>query len=275
MAEVPSVAVLLVSHNRRDLTVRAVRSLGTPATMRLRIVLFDDASTDGTAEAVLAEAPDTLVIRGTGDAFWNGGLYRAWQAALNLPVDAFLWLNDDVALDGDALDRLGAQWAAQRARGEDAAILVGATRGNDGRLTYGGMRRRRNPLTLKLELQPIASELQRVDTFNGNIVLIQRAVTDRIGINDGAYFHKFGDVDYGLTATAAGIPSYVLPGTLGVCETNPPVLYGTMSLRKRWAVVNSHRGLPMNGWWRLVRRHSGRWCVPHFLSAYARVFTAR
>lgn len=243
--------------------------------MQLQVVLFDDASTDGTVDAVLAEVPAATIIRGDGETFWNGGLHRAWKQALALDVEGFLWLNDDVELDVDAIDRLAAQWRKFVSEGHDKFILVGATRGRIGGLTYGGMKRRRNPLTLKLEVQPAAEDPVSVDTFNGNIVLIPRKVTDEIGINDEVFFHKFGDVDYGLSATKAGIPCVVMPGTLGICETNLPIAYGALSMRQRWKTVNSHRGLPMTSWWRLVRRHSGPWCVPHFLSAYYRAFTAR
>lgn len=267
--------MLIVSHNRRDLTVRAVRSLQGSRAMKLHVVLFDDASTDSTVEAVMSEMPDVTVVRGDGQAFWNGGLHSAWTRALLLDVDGFLWLNDDVELDRDALDRLEAQWGALQQLGQDMFVLAGATRGRDGRLTYGGMKRRRNPWTLKLELQAETKDLQSIDTFNGNIVLVPRSVTDKIGLNDRDFFHKFGDVDYGLTAAAAGIPIYVVPGTLGICEANIPTAYSRLSLRERWLLVNSHKGLPMAGWWRLVSRHSGLWRLTHFLSAYYRVFTAR
>jgi GT2 family glycosyltransferase len=236
--------------------------------MRTRIVLFDDNCTDGTSEGVLSEAPDAVIVQGDGTAFWNGGLYQAWKRALELDVDGFLWLNDDVALDYGALDRLGAYWRDLVGHGRTEFVLVGATRGSNGELTYGGMRRRWHPLALKLDRQPVSEALLPVDTFNGNIVLVPRTVTDKIGINDPAYYHKFGDVDYGLTATAAGIPSYVLPGTLGVCDSNEAPDMKGLRLAQRWNFVNSHRGLPMAGWWRLVRRHSGPWFLPHFLTAY-------
>lgn len=271
-----SIAAILVCHNRRELTVRAVRSLRAASDdVGVRVVLFDDASSDGTAQAVIEEMPDAIILQGDGQAFWNGGLHRAWQHAMQLEVDAFLWLNDDVELDADAIKRLAKVWQELAQRGENEFILVGATRDQYGEITYGGMRRRTNPIALKLELQAIAGTLQRVDTFNGNIVLIPRTVTEKIGINDPVFFHKFGDVDYGLTASKAGIPSYVLPGTLGVCEKNAPISFSGLSFVQRWKLVNSHLGLPMASWWRLVRRHSGLWFLFHFLSAYYRAFTSR
>lgn len=270
----PRIAVLLACHNRRELTLRALRSITTSdGGFDLTSVLLDDNSTDGTADAVRAEFPATIIVRGDGASFWNGGMHLAWRRALALQPDGYLWLNDDVALDPDAIGRLAEQWAQQGGRsGSEPFILVGATRGSNGALTYGGMMRERSPFAFRVVRQPIAEEIRRVDTFNGNIVLISRGTVERIGINDPAFFHAMGDVDYGLRATAAGIPVLLMPGTMGVCELNRPVEYLGLSFVERWRHMKSHRGLPFASWWRLTRRHSGFWALPHFLLPYRRLF---
>lgn len=282
MSELTALAILLVCRNRRDTTVAAVRrlreqSLGTP----YRIVLFDDASTDGTVEAVSAECPDAVVVRGDGDAFWNGGLFRAWQAALDLPCAAFLWLNDDVILDGDAFLRLSDAWTTMCARqGSDRFILVGSVRDRDGTVSYGGLRHVRSPIAFRLERVLPGAEPVVVDTFNGNVVLVPRAVVARIGINDPAYHHNLGDMDYGLRARRAGIPSLLLPGTLGSCDLNVAKRdhgFGAagLSLREQWRKVNTHHGLPFASWWHFTRRHSGGWWPLHFAGPYRRLVLPR
>jgi GT2 family glycosyltransferase len=271
-------AVLLVCRNRRDTTVAAIRRLreqsrATPYT----VVLFDDASGDGTVEAVLAEDPDAVVVHGDGRAFWNGGLFRAWQRALELPVGAFLWLNDDVALDPDAFVRLAEAWETMRARGgDDAFIIAGATRGSDGTITYGGLRRTPSPFAFRLASVAPGDALAEIDTFNGNIVLVPRAVAERIGINDPAFHHNLGDMDYGLRARRAGLPVMLAPGTLGCCEANTAKQergFGAagLPLREQWRKVNTHHGLPFASWWHFTRRHSGGWFPLHFLLPYRKL----
>lgn len=278
--EPPTVAVLLVCHNRRDTTLRALAHLtaADPA-FQLRVVMFDDGSTDGTAEAVLAQYPQTLLVKGDGNAFWNRGLHAAWSYALKLRVDGFLWLNDDVALDGDALRRLRDGWR-KMARHEERFILVGATRGAEGEVTYGGYRVEKSPFALRFKMVPPETDLEPVDTFNGNIVMIPRAVVDAIGLNDAAFHHNFGDNDYGLRARRADIPVRQLEGTLGVCDINQMKLtnaYGSrlLSLRDQWRKVNGHHGLPFASWWRFTRRHSGIWFPLHFLLPYRKLFGIR
>ncbi|WP_380784385.1 glycosyltransferase family 2 protein [Sphingomonas sp. R86520] len=278
----PVVAILLVCRNRRDTTVAAVRRLREQSlALPYRIVLFDDASTDGTVDAVLAEVLDAVVVRGTGDAFWNGGLFWAWQRALDLPCDCFLWLNDDVTLDKDAFARLADAWAAMHARRPAGDfILVGSTIGSDGVVSYGGLRHVPASLSFRLDRVEPGADLAAVDTFNGNIVLVPRAVVDRIGINDPAYHHNLGDMDYGLRASRAGIPAMLMPGTFGRCDANLAKQdrgYGSPTLRWReqWRKVNTHHGLPFASWWHFTRRHSGGWWPLHFLVPYRRLVLPR
>lgn len=270
----PSMAILIVCRNRRETTLAALRRVaGQDLTIPRTIVLFDDASSDGTVEAVLDEFPDVRIVRGDGNAFWNGGLHAVWQAALAEPVDAFLWLNDDVVLDADAFAHLAQAWRQLAQGKEPRFILAGATRGDDGAVSYGGMRHEKSPVALRFRAVAPTDQLQPVDTFNGNIVLVPRHVVKEIGINDPYFHHNLGDVDYGLRARAAGIPILLLPGTLGHCAANDTKRtkgYGApgTSAIHNWRKVNTHHGLPFKSWWRMTRRHSGRWWPLHFILPY-------
>ncbi len=268
----PRIAVLIAAHNRRSMTVRALESLrAATAVFDLTVVLLDDASNDGTADAVLQTWPDAIVLKGDGKCFWNGGMHKAWSHALSLEMDGYLWLNDDVALDSDAMAKLSAEWHRQGGA-HQAFVLVGATRNDEGRLSYGGQRLIPSPVALKFERLQISDSVQQAETFNGNIVLVSKATVDRIGINDPGFMHAMGDIDYGLRASASNIPVLVMPATLGLCNNNPPTHYNKGSFRERWRKIMSHRGLPPKSWWLLTRRHSGIWQPIHFLAPYRKLF---
>lgn len=270
--DVPHIAVLIAAHNRRALTVRALQALRrNHMGLNLSVVLFDDGSGDGTAAAVRSEWPDAVVLQGNGSAFWNGGMHQAWLRAQVLYPDGFLWLNDDVRLDDDALPSLMSEWR-RRGGGANPFILVGATREEDGRLSYGGQRRVFSPFAFKLEKLPISNRPQPADTFNGNIVLISRATVEKIGINDPSFFHSLGDIDYGLRAKRAGVEITVVPGTLGVCNTNPPLALTGRTLVERWRMLTSYRGIPLANWYKFTRRFSGIWFPFHFALPYRKVF---
>lgn len=280
LPDLKALAVLLVSHNRRELTLRSIRSLFAQKDhpFRLTVFLFDDASTDGTAEAVAQAFPETRISHGDGSAFWNRGLYNVWQSAVFIRPDAFLWLNDDVDLHANALAQLGQWWrSVESMTASKRFILTSATQCKESGRQYGGKRWLNSRTSFRLEQVPLSGKLEAIDTFNGNIVLVPRGVTEIIGLNDPNFFHNFGDIDYGLRATSAGIKCFQLPEALGHCPYNivkAEMGYGArgLSLREQWRKVNTHHGLPFKSWLRLTKRHSGIWWPLHFLSAYRPLF---
>ena len=73
--EPKTIAVLMTCHNRKDKTLASIDSLfqqKMPADFRLEVYLVDDASTDGTAEAVTQKYPEVKVVEGNGSLFLNG-----------------------------------------------------------------------------------------------------------------------------------------------------------------------------------------------------------
>lgn len=47
---------------------------------------------------------------------------------------------------------------------------------------------------------PLTGKIEKIDSFNGNIVLIPLSVFNILGFNDNYFTHSFGDLDYGLRA---------------------------------------------------------------------------
>jgi GT2 family glycosyltransferase len=257
----PRIAAMLTCHNRRELTVGCVEQLHAQMAgqVRLDIIVHDAASTDGTAAAIRARYPDVTLLPGDADQFWNRGMHVAFAHAMaNGPYDYYLWVNDDTFLDEDALDRLLAAHRDLAATRAEPLIVAGATRDPDSHaVTYGGMRRVADGSPLRFErVDPDPVQPVRVDTINGNLVLIPAAVVARIGNLDPAFFHGLGDFDYGLRANASGCSTWLAPGTLGTCRQN------------RWADTRGARLKELAGptrlrfgeWYVFARRWGGkRW----------------
>ncbi len=133
------VYILLPVHNRRDITVRMAEALRGQTRQDFQLVLVDDGSTDGTADAVRAVLPNAVVIRGDGNWWWAGCLHQAcaWLAAKGVPDEAVIcFLNDDVDIAPDFLTLAVAELAAcpgtlLLAR-QMGASAVGETRGAGG-----------------------------------------------------------------------------------------------------------------------------------------------
>ncbi len=247
---------LLACHDRRELTLRCLRSLFAvvPDGVRLDAVLVDDGSTDGTAEAVASLGLPITVVDGDGTWFWSRSLAEAERVAEAHDPDAVLWLNDDVTLDPGALMLLVAGHGAH-----PDSILVGPLRTErSGRTVYGGWRLEGGRV-FGTRLEPADGTYRTVDVFHGNLVLVPRSTRRRIGPVDGSWAHQFADLDYGLRAIDADVTAVQLPLSVGACQ--PFLAPWDDPRRTRWqrmSTVGSRRAWPAwsttRFWWR-HRRH--------------------
>ena len=256
------VAVVMACHNRRDTTVACLRALVEQQVDRVHLSVFvtDDGSTDGTADAIRSVWPDATIVPGSGNLFWAAGMALAERAAIALRPDYLLWLNDDTNLNPGGLDSL-----LKISDANPDSIVVGATLDPESDAqTYGG-RVRVDYHPQRFRLLPISACPQRADTFHGNVVLIPMSVCDRVGRIDGAFPHAYADDDYGLRATALGIPIIQAPGAVASCRTNDSHLLLTgRGGFARWRQLQSPKGMPWRAQARYLRRH-GDWRWPLIL----------
>jgi len=279
--EPATISALLTCHNRREHTLECLASLRAAAIpgITVDVHLVDDGSNDGTAEAVAAAYPDVEITVGSGDLFWSGGMRLAFTRAVPARPDYLLWLNDDVVLDADALERLLTTYAGLCAKRQPLSVVVGSTRDpQTGVTTYGGVRRTSRLRRMAFALVTPTDTPQACDTMNGNVVLIPRSVYSVVGNMDERFTHGGGDTDYGLRARWTGCQVFVAPGHVGACSANPRVgtfRDETLSRRERLHLVASPKGLPVAEWAALCRRHGGPLWPALALSPYVRIMAGR
>jgi len=272
------IAVLLTCFNRKQKTLACIAALTTcqlPAGVDLSVFLVDDGSRDGTADAVGSAFPQVKIMSGDGSLYWNGGMRRAFQAAMDQGgFDYYLWLNDDTLLDRSAIEQiLECQQVVSTQSGVFSNIIVGSTRDPvSGLLTYGGLVARDAASPNQLVNMPVSSVPQRCRTINGNCVLIAAEVAARLGNLDKNFVHAIGDWDYGLRATAAGFGVWVAPGFVGTCERNPALVLKpevVRSIRARLRHICSAKQVPPRAWYVYVRRNYGLTWPLEFCKPYA------
>lgn len=263
------VVALLASHNRCERTVACLSSLFSqrvPGEIDdIGAVLVDGGSTDQTVAAVRAAFSRIEVVEGPSSLYWAGAMEAADRIATRGGIpDYLLWLNDDVVLDEDALQRLLTTVANQAER----CIAVGACRDPvKSTLTYSGVARTgRHPL--RMRMVPPSEIPVRAETFNGNVVLVPRSVREAVGPIDGGFVHSAADFDYGHRARRAGIHSMIAPGTVATCARDgdrKPWTDPSLSVARRVGNLLGPKGHPPRQRARYLRRHGGfawplLWC---------------
>ena len=279
--EPSTVSILLTCHNRRERTLACLESLSgnTVPGVMVDVRLVDDASDDGTVEAVASTYPDVEITRGSGDLYWGGGMRLAFRRAVPVNPDYLLWLNDDVVLERGALERLLVTYAILCAEGQPRSIVAGSTCDpQTGATTYGAVRRTSRLRRMAFAQIAPTDTPQSCDTMNGNVVLIPRSVYSVVGNVDERFTHAMGDFDYGLRARSAGCQVFLAPGHVGTCSDNPrsgTYKDTTASRGERLRRVASPKGLPFAEWAALCRRHGGPLWPALALSPYVRMMAGR
>lgn len=259
----PHIAVAMTVHNRRETTLACLRSLFGQADTAagLTVYLVDDGCTDGTGPAVQRSFPDCVVIPGTGNLFWGGGMALAMSEAIKHPCDFILWLNDDVVLRAGAIRALISTYAEAMQNSGLPAIIAGAmTDPTSGKVTYAGFRRRNRWHPAQVTpVHPQNGMLVACDAMNGNCVLIPRAVVDAIGPVDAALVHRYGDIDYGYRARRAGFDIVLAPEPVGTCSRNPrqTEAHPNLTPLARWNALTAPSGIPLRPMFRFLWRHGG------------------
>ncbi len=99
----PRLSVVIPTRDTRELTMSCLASLRTCPPAGLEVIVVDDASGDGTVEAVAASFPDARVIRLEEQAGFTAAANRGLAAARGTVL---LLLNSDTELSGECLHPL-------------------------------------------------------------------------------------------------------------------------------------------------------------------------
>jgi GT2 family glycosyltransferase len=243
------VTAVVLSWNGREDTLACLRSLEGED---VDVIVVDNASEDGTAEAVTGAE----VIRNERNLGYAGGMNVGIRRALERGADAVLLLNNDVEVERGAIAALV---PATREAGAVCPLIVFAD--DPDRVWYAGARfdpRRGYNGRHRGLGQPASTftEVTETDRACGAAMLIPRAALDAIGLLDERLFAYQEDTDWSLRAGEAGLAIRVVPagrvrhrvsGATGG-EGSPTALY--YSVRNTLEVSERHAPLGTLGTWR-------------------------
>jgi GT2 family glycosyltransferase len=217
-------SVIVVSYNTREMTLEAIRSLYRETRRTsFELIVVDNASSDGSAEAIAREFPSARLLAETD----NHGFARANNLAAQLAQgDFILLLNPDtVVLDG-AVDRLMA-FAIEQPQAEiwGGRTLFGDHRLNPTscwrRMTLWNVFCRASGLANLLRNNPLfdseayggwpRDSVRRVDIVTGCFFLTRRSFWNALGGFSPRFFMYGEEADFCLRARRLGARPMVTP----------------------------------------------------------------
>jgi len=271
-----SAAVLLTCHNRKEKTIRCLKSLFQavlPADTTIQVILVDDGCTDGTPEAVQDQFPEIKIVKGSGNLFWAGGMRLAFQEAVKeRNYDGFLLLNDDVELKPDFILNLFETKKYCNKKFGKGGIYSGSTIDREsGKVSYGGNVLIKGEHRLAYRLLEPTHLPQPCHLTNANILLVDKEVVHTIGFFDEHFIHGLADYDFSLRAFKAGIPVYITPGFCGYCKDDHGNNWSSSKkLKERIAYLKSPTGLAYKEYLFYGKRHFPKQVPIMFIKLWAK-----
>ena len=99
--------VIIPVHNRREITLGCLACLRAAGDLDwANVVVVDDGSTDGTAEAIRGQFPEVILLNGDGNLWWTGGIVLGMKEGVRRQAEVIVWLNDDSHLRPGSLKAL-------------------------------------------------------------------------------------------------------------------------------------------------------------------------
>jgi GT2 family glycosyltransferase len=270
------VSIIVVSYNTRELTVACLESVYAQTKAPFELIVLDNASSDGSADAIAARFPQATLIRSQQ----NLGFAGANNAAARKATGRYLLLlNPDTLVLDSAIDKL----LAFAHHHPQAGIWGGRTVFTDGKLnpTYCWKRQTlwstvccasglNSVLRGNRLFDPEAlgawnhSNHREVDIVSGCFLLITRALWERLRGFDPAFFMYGEEADLCLRAHALGArPRITTDATIvhygGASEKVRSdklvklIKAKTLLIRRHWPPALSRVGIAMLTVWPLSR----------------------
>jgi len=104
----PTIWVCVAVFNRRHYTRKCLELLLDQTYSKLRTIVVDDGSTDGTSEMIRVEHAQVVLLRGDGSLYWTGAMRLGIEYILAhcAADDYVLLLNDDLVFGPGLAEKL-------------------------------------------------------------------------------------------------------------------------------------------------------------------------
>jgi len=214
-------SIIILNYNTKKLLIQTLKSISPK--LSHEIIVVDNASTDGSTQAVTNQFPDVILIKSTKNLGFAAGNNLGLKKAKG---QYLLLLNSDTQVVGDALEKavnyldenLQVGLLTPKLLLPDGAIDLSCHRGFPtpvNSLLYFSRLSSRFPNSRLLsgyhQTYQNFDQIHPIDVISGAAMFIRRQVIDQIGFLDERFFMYAEDIDFCLRAHQAGWQTMYFP----------------------------------------------------------------
>ncbi len=210
-------------YNRRQITLQCLKSLSriNSDNLEIHIVVVDDGSSDGTAQAIAEHFPQTEIIQGSGDLWFTEGTNVGIRAALKHSPDYILTINDDSVFDSNFLKNLVETAEKNHQSVVGSLLLLWDTPHKVFQVApifqilSGGWRHWHQQT-----VWTVPRKAFEVDLIVGNCVLFPTRVFTEYGLLNSQRYPHFGDAEFTPRLKKKGWQLLIDPRSRVFCQPN-------------------------------------------------------
>jgi GT2 family glycosyltransferase len=202
----PLVVSVILNSNRRDDTLACLSSLEHNSYTNQRIIFLDNASSDGSVDAVRSFFPDVQIIELDQNLGYAGNNDVGITAALDQGADWVFVLNEDTILAPDCLEKLVAVGESARNIGIIGPMVYhydepGVIQSAGGKMNrfFQSWHRGQN----EIDLGQFANR-ESVDWISGCGIMVRREVIEQVGAIDERFFYYVEEFEWCVRVTKSG-----------------------------------------------------------------------
>jgi hypothetical protein len=247
----PSVAVLTVNTDGAAFMAEFAESLAAVSYPNFQLVLVDNASADDSLEILRRLHPQAVILENDANLGFTGACNRGIEFCLGQGFDYVLFLNGDVLVEPDFLDRLVAAGDEHTMTAPKSYLYHHPGTLDDSVGQFDWSRGTWKEQILGTRPTDDFDRPRLVDTANLSCLLVPSAVFRKVGLLDNNFFIYYDDTDFVQRAHDAGYLLWFAPdaviyhrkgATIGGSETAFGLYYLT---RNRPYLIRKHVRSPI------------------------------
>ncbi len=203
----PLVFVILVNWNGKNVTIECLDSLAKVSYKNFRIIVVDNASSDGSATAIRERHPGAIVLEQERNLRFAGGNNAGIRYALEHNAELVCLLNNDTTVDSEFLSHLVSGIQTDRKIGITTPKIY--YHDDPNRIWFAGgsismWTGTMKHIGIREEDRGQYDASSEVDYATGCCILIRRDVIEKVGLLDESFFMYTEDADWSMRVRRAG-----------------------------------------------------------------------